>query len=176
MKTKTLLLSLIFSLLLVSPAFANDSTHSGALSQYRQDKKELKEDTKQIRQENKSTLSQLKKTQVDKIYNQLKEQLAKRFAFLEASLTKIDKKVLDKKAKGITIPDLTTLQNSYNAAKAKYNTDLTALNTQYQSMLTVEKPLTLMPKLREAGNTVRTDLHDMQKALVDMIRLVSKAR
>jgi len=176
MKTKIFLLSLVLTLLFASPAFAQTPSRSQFKKELKEDKKELKKDIKEVRQENRIRLSETKKNQVEKIYNQLKEQLAKRFNFLEASLAKLDKKITDKKAKGITIPDLTLLRTDYNNAKTKYASDLAALETQYQAMLVADKPLSLMSQLRQAGNTVRTDLLVMQKALVSLIRTVSQAR
>ncbi|MEI8067883.1 MAG: hypothetical protein WCG91_02975 [Candidatus Shapirobacteria bacterium] len=152
MKSKIIISFLILALISFSkPVFAKDATPSskGVINQIKQ---EIKNDKQEIKIEKKEIKQEIKSKKAQAIFNVVKMGLNKR----HQALLKIKAKLEARMAKNPMNKDLAKAKielANFDAAEAKYQADLKALDTKSNK------------EVRGSVNLLRQDLNNIKKVL-----------
>jgi hypothetical protein len=159
------------------------------IQDFRQERQEDKQEIKDDRQGLRGTITQerlnlqptlteqrlnARRHNLQTLYDEIRLMLTKRFDFLNTAKTKIAAKISDLKALGKDVSAAETELATFNPAD--YNTDLAAFDKKFTDLLSSSNPKQLVKDLQSSAKTVRSDLQDLHRILIDTLRLVIKAK
>lgn len=128
----------------------------------------------QVREEIKEEKQETKQNRIQNVYESVKNGLNKRHEALLKIKAKIDARI----TKNPMNKDLTNAKTElakFTAAEAKYQTDLKALDSKFETLKTSTKPSELIKGLKDSVNLVREDLNAIKKVLTSTVTALAKA-
>jgi len=153
-KTKLIVSLIALFFLNSSPALALDATKAGQIK----DKTETKKEDKMVR--------------IQSLADLIKDSLATRYTFLSNMKTRLESRIAEKE---IALKDMSAAKEKiteFNQPSQDYLQDLNNFENKIGEILTADKPGAIMPELRTAIKSVRTDLNTMHKILADTVKLI----
>lgn len=118
---------------------------------------------------------EIRRRRIQRIYNQIKNELSKRHQNLLIFKTQIDNRIIKLEAKGKNLTLAKTKLTEFSALDSAYNADLATFDGQIQAVLQSNQPADQVPALKTAAAKVRSDLQLIKKFLNDVFRLANKS-
>ena len=113
---------------------------------------------------------QARNNKLQSLYNDIRKGFADRFTLLNTYQSKISTSLASKKSAGINVSNAEAKLATYN--QTTYNNDLSVFDQKFTSLISSTDPGLSSKDLQQSAKTVRSDLQNLQKILVDTMRLV----
>lgn len=139
----------------------------------RQQTENQSEDTQiQVRQEVQSRLTQVKQNLVNRVYNNIKNQLNRRFQVLESSQVKIQSRLTQMTQEGKDVSLASDKLAQVEPLKEQYRAQLQILAGQIDEINQSEQPFNQVPALRQTAKQIGGFLKQIRQIQVDAIKLI----
>lgn len=150
-------------------------TISGTESARQQVRQEVQETVQQRQEARQGLVLQLHQNIISRIYNQITTRLEQRQQYYSQVKAQIQTRINEKIAQG---KDMTAASNklaSLTSVEARLNQTISDLQVKLDEALASEKPLDLLPQLRQLVQQAQSDVQKLHQGYIDIVKLIIKS-
>lgn len=200
MKTKVLFLAIPLLFLSSTPALAidpqatttpNPTVTATPTGKYREIREEFKEKRQEMNAEFKEKREEIKnqiqvkktefrRTRAEAVFRQMKLQLVERFSNLDKIKANIQNRITAIETANQTAEkkrDLTAAKAKLaEFSRVKFDASLVNYDSVVTRVLASDKPLQMMPEVRQSAETVRQEIQTQRQLLKDVLKLIIQSK